>query len=244
MKLSEKRLVELLKHDGFELVSFDKTTKDIHFVRNSKMDQLFEHLFVCGQGKWGEVVYAFSTVSAVRLFSDKGIVSEEDDNELLYELETDKERHWTELNSLVETKAWEQQLAKVAAIFTARNAENKGPKLLARLDRYFDDVQKYLCLAGDINSIFEREYQWTMEFNENIRNAAERVADNSFLRHAAYDDVLLACLILFKYGDSVEGKSTPWQGVMPLDSKNNLYPKILLIADHLVSKRLEFNKRN
>jgi len=238
MFVSTKRLDKLLNPDGFKLLFSNKHTKEICFVRNSRSNSLlYEHLLISGQGKLGEAVYAETIVAVVRNFPVSKLVAETDDHELLYELETDKERHWTLLDSTNDAKIWERRLANVASLFAERNAEKRGLGLLTRLSRCIADITNYRKLIGDPFSIFDREYAYFMDSSSADRNEAERIAANTFVLNWAYDDVKLACLILVKYGTEVEQKSEPWRDVKPLDSPENLHPKILLLSDYISSQR-------
>src|SRR5262249_23500852 len=140
MMLRPDRLSGILNPQGFWLRYANFDTKDIAFVRQSTIPRLYEHLNVSGglvrrslgQGKEGEAVVATTAISGSTGHSHDRCVSEED-NALLYALETNKERHYTLVRTRAEAKVWENRLAQAADFHCRATAQSKGPLLRERL---------------------------------------------------------------------------------------------------------------
>ena len=237
MLLNAGRIARLLSPDGFDLLFVNKATKDMEFVRPSRIVRLYEHLMIGASGKHGEVVYAQTTVSLVRYFSLHKCVAEVD-NELLLALGTDKERHWTPIESSHDARKWEVRLGEIAGMF-ARNAANaRGPGLLNRMAEALNSVENYIRLVGDATKIFDREHAFYQENSVNTRTEGERIAFGSGIQNSAWEDVNLAGLILAKYGSEIERRPDPWHGGVTLDSQ--VLPRICLLADFFHDQRLKY----
>jgi len=137
------RLSGILNPQGFWLQHADFDTKDFTFVRQSTIPRLYEHLNVRG-GLVGrrlgqikdEAVRATTAISGSTGHSHDRCVSEED-NALLYALETNKERHYTLVRTRAEAKVWENRLAQAADFHCRATAQSKGPLLRERLQPVF-----------------------------------------------------------------------------------------------------------
>jgi hypothetical protein len=62
MMVKAKRLFRLLKGDGFCFLKEDHATHDIHYVRSHEYLPIFEMIYVVGQGRRGESVYAIAEI--------------------------------------------------------------------------------------------------------------------------------------------------------------------------------------
>lgn len=243
MLLSAKRLSFLLKNVGFELLSSNTKTKDIHFVRHSPVKNIFEHLHIVGQGKSGEAAYATTAIAGVRYFLPAACVAE-NDLQLLYALETDTSRHWTILHSLEDAKRWEIRLSEIIDSFASNTSVQKSSELIRRLDPVHHAINQYISLSGNPAAIFDREHAFFQTHSPQIRAEAERIASGSCIQDWSWDDVNLASLVLTSYGPQVEGKPDPWKDVVPIDSQEYLLPRIYLLSDYFYGHRLTYNYRN
>jgi hypothetical protein len=212
MMLSSDRLSTLLKSDGFWLRDVDSVTKTIGFVRQSTViRQLYEHLVVHGQGKKGEAVYATTAVSGSTGQSSDECVAEAD-HALLYVLETNKERHWTVIRTRGDAEVWERRLAQAADVQCRATAESKGPLLRERLLPAFSAVNQYIEKLANVHDILDSEFKYFRGAPALPRSEAERLA--SLIGHIgeSWEDVQLACLVLFLFAPEVEGCKNAFQG--------------------------------
>jgi len=235
MMLRPGRLSAILNRQGFWLRNADFVTKSIAFVRQSTIPRLYEHLNVCGQGKEGEAVYATTAISGSTGHSQDRCVSEED-HTLLYTLETNKERHWTLVRTQAEAKVWENRLAQAADFHCRATAQSKGPLLRERLQPAFSAVDRYIVKLGNVNDIFDAEFRYFQEAPALQRRQAERLAFLVGSVGDSWEDVELACLVLFLFAHDVEGGEDAFRGKTFYDDPI-LRVRVYLLIDFIREKR-------
>ena len=235
MMLRPGRLSAILDRQGFWLRNADFVTKSITFVRQSTIPRLYEHLNVCGQGKEGEAVYATTAISGSTGHSQDRCVSEED-HTLLYTLETNKERHWTLVRTQAEAKVWENRLAQAADFHCRATAQSKGPLLRERLQPAFSAVDRYIVKLGNVNDIFDAEFRYFQEAPALQRRQAERLAFLVGSVGDSWEDVELACLVLFLFAHDVEGGEDAFRGKTFYDDPI-LRVRVYLLIDFIREKR-------
>jgi hypothetical protein len=237
MMLSTDRLKKLLETQGFSLCRADLVTKDIYFVRPSRIHRLYEHLHICGQGKKGDAVYATTAISGSSAYSYDSCITEID-RSLLFALEADVERHWTIVNNTKQAKEWETKLAKHADSYCRATAQAKGPALSERLQPSFAAVDRYIDKVGDVNNIFDSEHRFCFEAAEEVKKEAERLA---FELHTleSTDDVQLACLILATFATDVENRLNPFLE-RKVREDSGLRVRLYLLVDYFRDRRREY----
>lgn len=237
MMLSTGRLSALLKPQGFWLRDSDSVTKTILFVRRSSIPRLYEHLIIQGQGKKGEAVYATTAVSGSTSHSSDDCISEEDLT-LLYTLQADKERHWTLVCNKAEVEQWERQLVLHADLQCRATAQSKGPRLHDRLQPAFAAVDGYILRLGNVNAVFDSEFQYFANAPSNKRREAERLASLVGYIGESSENIQLACLVLFLFSSDVEGITF---GGKKWHEDSCLRVRIYLLVDFLREKRQLYN---
>jgi hypothetical protein len=235
MMLSADRLRALLEPQGFWMHDVDSVTKTIAFVRQSGISPLYEHLSVYGQGKKGEAVYAKNSISGSSSQSQDECVAEEDLG-LIYALESDGDRHWTLVNTTTEANAWERKLAQVADSYCRATSDAMGPLLKERLHPAFLAVSRYIAKLGNIKNIFASEFRYFEEASEIHRDSAERLASLIGQAGGSWEDVQLACLVLFQFAAEVEGREAPFRDKRWHEDAN-LRARIYLLVDFICDHR-------
>ena len=233
--LNADRLSNLLKPQGFTLRYAGSFVKTIIFVRNSNIPRLFEHLNVYGQGKAGEAVNASTGISASSSQSGDACVGEED-LALMYALATNAEHHWTIVGNTGEAKAWEERLAQNTDFHCRATADSKGPALHARLQPVFSAVDRYIAKIGDVNTVFDSEYRYRESAADDTKREANQLASLIGYIGPSWDDIQLACLVLFKYSSEVEGQESPFRG-KKWHEDSDLRARIYLLAGYVREKR-------
>jgi hypothetical protein len=235
MMLSPDRLSALLKPQGFWLREADSLTKEIAFVRAAEISRLYEHLNIQGQGKLGEVVYATTSVSGSTNHSCDDCVSERDLS-LMYLLETNKERHWTLVNTSEEAKQWECNLAQHADAQCRATARAKGPSLRGRLEPAFNALARYVSKIGNIYEVFDSEFKYCSDAPTAQRAEAEELAWRMGNIGESSEDIQLACLFLVLFGRAVEGRRHVFRGRKG-EEGGSLRVRIYLLVDFIREQR-------
>lgn len=235
MMLSPDRLSALLQPQGFWLRDANSLTRTIAFVRQSTIPRLYEHLNVYGQGKAGEAVYATTAISGSKNHSFDECITEEDLT-LLDTLETDTKRHWTLVPTRKQAEEWEQKLARHADSQCRATARTKGPSLLDRLQPAFAAVDHYLLRLGNLNDVFDSEFQYFSNVPADQRREAERLASLIGSIGESSDDVQLACLVLFQFACDVEGQEGAFRG-KKWHEDSSLRVRIYLLTDFIRETR-------
>lgn len=229
--LSPDRLKRLLTPQGFWLRSSGSVTKEIDFVRPSKIPRIYEHLNVKGQGKIGEAVYARTAVSGSKNPHHDPCVAEIDHN-LTFTLETDTERHWTIVRTIEQAREWEGNLARIADGHCRATTEAKGPGLYERLMPAFGVVDRYIEKLGKINDVFDSEYQFFSASTNEQREEAKQLAFRTASLIESSGDTELACLILVKFTFEVED-NLGLVRAKPVHENSELRTRIFLLADYV-----------
>jgi hypothetical protein len=243
MMLDPQRLDQLLRPYRFRVLLVDIVTKEIWFVRPSPLRRLYEHLQVVGQGKQGEAVYAVSGIAGVQFFGaifDSAVG--EEDLSLLYALETNRDRHWTIVETVQQAKEWEIRLAEQAHSHCQATAKRMGPALFERLQPILDIVDSYVAKLGNLTEIFDKEYLYASRSSSEERKEADRLVlgASSGRSQGLADDLQLACLVLARFGREVEGHENPFAG-KKVHEDPPLRARIFLLADLIHGKRLEYH---
>jgi hypothetical protein len=235
MMLSPERLTALLGPLGFLLRFADTRTKSIAFYRPASISRLYEHLNVVGQGKMGEAVYATTAISASTGRSCDTCVSEED-KALLFSLQSATDRHWTLVSDRKQAEEWERKLALEADSHCRSTAQSKGPALYERLRPTFGVIDRYIEKLGNLNAIFDVEFQYVSRLTGDERAEMERLTFGVGNIEESDDDVRLACHTLVKFGAEVEAQTNPFNG-KKVHEDSNLRARIYLLTDFFREQR-------
>lgn len=232
MMVKPERLSALLEPPGFHLIEVDKWDQKIAFCRSAIVPDLFEHLIIHGQGKRGDAVYATSAISALpHCYDDPCIVIE--DQSLLQTLSTDPVRGWTVVLDAKQAKVWEVKLAAIANEHCRALGETKGPDLIAKLRPTRLALDQYVAKLGDLNAVFDSEFQFFSTEPLDRQKEADRLA---FEFGKTCDDVRLACLVLDKFAADLEGRPGAFRG-RRVDEDEELRARVRLLSNYIREKR-------
>jgi hypothetical protein len=196
---------------------------------------LFEHLTVHGQGRAGEAVYAETAISGSSAVTRDECVAEED-LALLSVLETDRDRHWTIVRTRTEAEDWERRLAGHADAHCRATANSKGPSLAERLRPVFEVVDRYARKFGDARALLASEARVVSGMPAEIMKDAERLVFMAGEGAGAQDDLLLACLFIFQFAPTVEGRGDAYRG-SKWHEDSDLRVRVYLLADYIRGQR-------
>lgn len=155
------KLEPRLKPFGFDH-SYDFGILEIGFSRPSAFPNLFEHLLVCGQGKHAEVLYAMTALSAIKYFDADECVSIRD-LDLMFLLERNTDRHWTEIRTRADKIDWENRLIEAADNACRQTSQKFGAEFVARIMEERQIADRFIALAGDMTSILDGEFAFLNE---------------------------------------------------------------------------------
>ena len=156
------------------------------------MPRLYEQLHVCGQGKYGEAVYATTAISASPTWINDDCIAIVD-RDLMFALENDADRHWTVLSDVADAKSWETQLIQFADTACTKTAEEYGQLLVERLEVGFGILDQYAAELGDMKSIFSAEFRFIDGANDRERKLVDLWSIGKT------DDWRLACHLVIRY---------------------------------------------
>ena len=167
-------------------------TKEIAFSRPSSIPRLYEQLHICGQGKYGEAVYATTAISASPTWINDDCIAIVD-RHLMFALENDADRHWTVLSDVADAKSWETQLIQLADTACTKTAEEYGQLLVERLEVAFGILDQYAVELGDMKSIFSAEFRFIDDSDDREQNLVDLWSIGKT------DDWRLACHLLIRF---------------------------------------------
>lgn len=128
MKINRNRLTKHVSRHGFTQSQAEPNS--LTFVRPDARRELFQKIHVDCQGKRSEYVYGNVSVSVVKHMHLKI-----DARNHLMELDVNKERYWTLVESDDQAKAWENHFADVAPRAADSWAHTHGDALLRRTEK-------------------------------------------------------------------------------------------------------------
>lgn len=215
---------------------YDFGIYEIGFSRPSDIPSVFEHLHVCGQGRHSEVLYAKTYLSAIKHFHDDECVSIRD-LDLMYRLERDTDRHWTEIHTPADKVDWQNRLIEAADDACRQTARKLGAELLSLISRERGVADRFIALAGDLNSVLDREFSY---LNETPHEHQQQIKFWSWPRN---DNQVLACHLFFRLVADVESRLLE-NCDCKLKDNDSLRRIMHMISDHVAECRDRFIARN
>jgi hypothetical protein len=228
---SIERLGRKLQMYGFNH-SYDIGHFEIGFSRPSVVPRVFEHLHVCGQGKYSNVLYAMTALSAIKHFVDDECISIRD-LDLMFVLERDADRHWTEIRNSADRVEWEQRLVHAADEACRRTSQKLGDQLTSSISHARNIADKFIEYAGDLSSVLDREFAF---LTETLQEHQERIKVWAWGRT---DDQVLACHVFFRFVTEVDS-SLLGNCDCRLGDNDSLRCLMHLLADHIADCREKF----
>jgi len=231
VRLDQRTLEKLLEAHGFDTAW--RSGSDLLFVRPSSVVGLFEHVLIGSAGPKREAIYADVVISIVQhRLGTKGLC----ELHLVEEVAADKERGWTVMRTLEESREWARKLADVAPRAAAALAAEKGPALLARTVTARAAVEAYLKQlpdAADLNVLTT----WLLgRLGGDGVALARRLADGpGVLQNAGAEPLYeVACLaiVLFEVGSQGLAEAK----LDPLEDEGLMW-RIQLLVDRLEARK-------
>jgi hypothetical protein len=230
------RLSRLLEPYQFALNSPEYLKGEISFVRRSSSERLYEHLWI-----WtSNLAYVETFISGASIHSCHSCVSAAD-NRFRAFMAADARWQKSDLSTASRAKAWQERFIQNADEFCKSMAAEKGPVLAQRLGPLFSLVDSYIHALGNIFAVLDREYAFVTEISVDDQAEVERLTNES--RRILYlnsEDARLAGAILVRFGSAIEGKDSPFRGVMAY--KNNaLAARLILLTDYVRASRFKYD---
>ncbi|MCC9629523.1 hypothetical protein LOC68_14105 [Blastopirellula sp. JC732] len=212
--------------------AYDLGQFEMGFARPSVFPAVFEHLHVCGQGRFSEVLYAKTALSAIQHFDHDECVSIRD-LDLMFLLERDAERHWTEIHSSADRIEWEKRLVHAADEACRKTSQKLGAewtRVIAPERRIADE---FLRVTGDLSGVLDREFAF---LRETCPEHQEQIKAWSW---RSGDDQVLACHVFFRFVAEVD-RGLLDQCDCKLRDNDSLRRLMHMIADHVGNCRKAF----
>ena len=226
-----EKLGPRLRPYGFDH-GYDFGIFEIGFSRPSVVPNLFEHLHVCGQGKHAEVLYAMTALSAIKNFDPDECVSIRD-LDLMFLLEGNTDRHWTEIHTPADKKNWESRLVESADDACRKTSQKLGAELLHLIAQERPVVDRFIALAGDLSTVLDREFAYLSE------TQGEQLQKITYWSWAHNDNRLLAAHLFFRLAKDIDSRLL--QGCdCRLRDNDSLRRLLLMITDHVATCRTRF----
>ncbi len=230
-----EKLWARLKSFGFDY-AYDFANYQIGFSRPSGIPSVFEHLHVCGQGKYSEVLYAKTYVSAIKHFNEDECVTIRD-LDLMYRLERDKDRHWTEIRTPADKVDWQNRLIEAADDACRQTARKLGAELLGLISQQRDVADRFISLAGDLTAVLDREFAY---LNETPHERQQQIKVWSWAHN---DNQVLACHLFFRLVTDIDGHLLE-NCDCKLRDNDPLRRLMHMISDHVADCRDRFIAKN
>ncbi len=230
-----EKLGPRLRPFGFDY-AYDFAIYEIGFSRPSDIPGIFEHLHVCGQGKHSEVLYAKTFVSAIKHFSDDECVSIRD-IDLMYRLERDKDRHWTEIRTPADKVDWENRLVEAADEACRRTTQKLAGELLGLISNERDEADRFIAVAGDLTTVLDREFAY---LNETPHDRQQQIKVWSWANN---DNQVLACHLFFRLAHDIDSRLMEKCNCR-LRENDPLRRLMHMISDHVAECRDRFIAKN
>lgn len=220
---------------GFAL-NLPETHKDgISFIRPSNAARLHEHILI----RMGRVAYAEAVISGATFTSCHPSVSEMDERFRTF-LSDGAWYRTSAFETWAAAQSWLQRLVENADAYCKTMAAERGPQLAQRLLPVFTAVDSYVQRFGDLLAIFDSEAAFVSEASADERAEVDHLA--KLARSMLYlnsEDARLASIALVRFGEEVEGSTTPFRSKVP-HRDAGLAGRLVLLTDHVRAKRLEY----
>lgn len=230
-----EKLAARLKPFGFDR-GYDFGIFEIGFSRPSAIPRLFEHLHVCGQGKHSAVLYAKTALSAIKHFNHDECVSLRD-LDLMFRLERDTDRHWTEIHSPADKVDWQNRLIEAADDACRQTAQKLGSELLGLITNERGVADRFIALAGDLTAVLDREFAY---LNETPHERQQQIKVWSWAHN---DNQVLACHLFFRLVTDIDGHLLQ-NCNCKLRDNDSLRRLMHMISDHVAECRDRFIAKN
>lgn len=215
---------------------YDFGVFEIGFARPSLFPNLFEHLLVCGQGKRSEVLYAKTALSAIKYFDPDECVSIRD-LDLMFHLERNTDRHWTEIRTPADRIDWENRLIDAADNSCRQTSQKLGAELVSLILEERRVADRFIALAGDLAEILDREFAFLAETPQ------EHLQTITYWSWAYNDNRLLAGHIFFRLVNHIDVRFL--EGCDCRLRENDSLRRLLhMISDHVASCRSNYLAKN
>jgi hypothetical protein len=230
-----EKLALRLRPYGFDH-GYDCGIFEIGFARPSVVPNLFEHLLVCGQGKHSEVLYAWTALSAIKHFDQDECVSIRD-LDLMFHLERDADRHWTEIRTPADKKDWENRLIESADDACRKTSQKHGAELLQRIAQERLVADQFVALVGDLSTVLDREFAY---LKETPHEQLQRIAYWSWSHN---DNRLLAGHLFFRLAKDIDERLLENCNCR-LRENDSLRRLLHMISDHVATCRSRYLAAN
>jgi hypothetical protein len=227
-----EKLEPRLRPYGFDHC-YDFGVFEIGFSRPSVVPNLFEHLHVCGQGKHAEVLYPMTALSAIKYFDPDECVSIRD-LDLMFLLERNTDRHWTEIRTPGDKKDWENRLIEAADDACRKTSQKLGAELLNLIAQERPVADRFIALAGDLSTVLDREFAY---LNETPHEQLQKITDWSWAHKD--DNRLLAAHLFFRLAKDIDSRLLQSCDCRLRDN-DPLRRLLLMITDHVATCRTRF----
>lgn len=230
-----EKLEPRLRPFGFDHC-YDFGVFETGFARPSVFPNLFEHLHVCGQGKRAEVLYAKTALSAIKYFDPDECVSIRD-LDLMFLLERNTDRHWTEIRTPADRVEWENRLIGAADHACRQTSHKLGAELVALISEERRVADRFIALAGDLTAVLDREFAFLKETTQ------EHLQTITYWSWAYNDNRLLAGHLFFRLANQIDVRYLESCNCRLRD--NDALRRLLhMISDHVATCRSNYLAKN
>ena len=236
MKISAKRLLRSLADSGFWLSWVGRD--EMAFARQSHINELFEIIYVAGQGKRRQAVGADIGISVLhgrwrtKILNETQYLPEVGNEMPTYS----RERQWTVIENNDDAIIWESQLASIAPARTDSFADTRGAVLLKRTEEIRRASASYVSILEPLTNLEQLRSRLFSEASINIRKEAARLLNTpgvlAITKQEGRSLYTIAILTLLLYAERVEGKPAPFEGKAPIDDAGFM-GRIQLLVDLL-----------
>ncbi len=235
MRLNQKRLVREAAKSGFAEFAPAISKDGLSLVRSSVVAPLFEHIMV----HLKSAVYADAFLSVSPYPIAFGIISKTD-KEFRVFLSPETRYHQQSLSSWDDAKQWEDLFLANLDSLSSRFASLSGPTLIQCVDPIMEKVNGYLNCAGDLFSIFDREFGFMSEIREQDQSIVGRMTTHAGqMMYRRCENTALACHLLLRYSGEVDGIRD--QISHPRFYRNEeVAARLHLLIDKIANKRREY----
>ncbi len=155
------------------------------------------------------------------------------DLDLMFRLERNKDRHWTEIQSPADKIDWENRLIEVADESCRQTSQKLGPELTNLVSHERHIADQFVAITGDLVVVLDREFAY---LNETSLEQQQRIKSWSWHRN---DNQLLACHLLLRLATEVDcSLLSNCDG--KLRDNVSLRRLMHMIADHVAECRARF----
>jgi hypothetical protein len=224
MTISHFRLRHLLLPQGFADSQVSRAS--MTFFRKDTREGLFQKIHVDFQGSYNEAVYGNVSASVARYLFLKI-----DLRHHLMELDTDKERNWTIIETIEQAKTWEKRFAEVAPATAETFARERGNELLERTGHARHRSADHLRRLDPTKSIHQQVINFETANGSEFRRHAEKLAEwPGVMQVPDADEVyVLACCAVVSGNEE-----SAFVGQDPLQNDELMW-QIQLVADGILS---------